>query len=93
MFLINISYIEITEESEALLPAHVEYLQRYYDNGIFVLSGSKIPRTGGVIIANGTDKEILTKVMQDDPFYALDNVEYELIEFEAKRVQLENFIG
>jgi uncharacterized protein YciI len=51
MFLINISYTEITEESEALLPAHIEYLQQYYDNGTFVLSGSKVPRTGGVIIA------------------------------------------
>lgn len=93
MFLINITYTEITEESEALLPAHVKYLERYYDNGTFVLSGGKVPRTGGVIMANGTDKKTLTKVMQEDPFYPLDNVQYELIQFEAKRVQLKNFIG
>lgn len=82
MFVIDLEYIKNFEEIDALRPKHRELLQKYYDLGILLASGPKNPRTGGVIIALGA-REIIEKMIQEDPFYINQCAEYKITEFEA----------
>ena len=51
LFVVVLTYIRPLEEVDAAGPAHVAWLRRGYDRGVFLVSGRRVPRTGGVIIA------------------------------------------
>ncbi len=63
-----------------MLPEHIEFLQKHYDLGHFVLSGRKTPRTGGVIRATVSGRQTLNDILQQDPFYRENIAKYEVIE-------------
>ena len=60
---------------------HVDFLDKYYLLGKFICSGRKNPRTGGIILVNEKDKEMVFDIMKEDPFYKNEIAEYEFIEF------------
>ena len=43
MFLFNLTYVKPLEEIEALLPAHIAFLDEFYARGTFLCSGRKAP--------------------------------------------------
>lgn len=57
------------------------FLEKNYKNKNFIMSGRKIPRTGGIIISTINDREQLLKVIAEDPFNINKLADYELIEF------------
>ena len=59
MFLIDVRYVAPLEDVDKALEGHVAFLKENYAKGIFVLSGRKIPRTGGVILARNVSREEL----------------------------------
>jgi len=68
LFIIDIEYIKPIEVIEALIKDHMAWLDRGYADGIFLASGRKDPRTGGIIIATGAKREDIEKRASDDPF-------------------------
>ena len=60
---------------------HVKFLQVYYKKNIFVTSGRKVPRTGGIILALGKSKAEIEKIMSEDPFVIHHLAEYTVTEF------------
>jgi uncharacterized protein YciI len=85
MFIINLHYIVPLEELDAHMAAHVKYLKKYYAADVFLMSGRKVPRTGGVIIAQADSKEILEKIIAEDPFFQHKLAEFTIIEFLASQ--------
>lgn len=81
MFVVSLSYKVALSEIDRLMPAHVIYLEACYANGVFIASGRKEPRTGGVILAQAASLEILNKVLEKDPFHIADVANYEVTEF------------
>jgi uncharacterized protein YciI len=81
MFIINLHYIVPLEELDAHMAAHVKYLKKYYAADVFLMSGRKVPRTGGVIIAQADSKEILEKIIAEDPFFQHKLAEFTITEF------------
>ncbi len=81
-----LTYVKPLEEIDNALPAHIEWLNKNYDNGVFIASGRRIPRNGGVILAKGTTLEAITKIMQQDPFYKAGLATHEIFPFEASKV-------
>ena len=81
MFIISLSYIKEIEVVESHLKGHVDYLKEQYAKGIFIASGRKVPRTGGVILSNVKDKEELMDILKEDPFYKNEVAKYDIIEF------------
>jgi uncharacterized protein YciI len=77
-----LTYVRPLEEIDAQLPAHVEWLKRGYADGVFLASGRRIPRTGGVILARGESREAIEARLREDPFQRLGLAEVELIPFE-----------
>ena len=49
MYVINLSYHRPMEEVEALTPAHIDWVKRYFEAGVFLAAGRKDPRNGGMI--------------------------------------------
>ena len=81
MFIISLTYKVQLEKVEQYLDGHRAFLKKYYDNGFFVMSGAKVPRKGGVIIASVSNKTILESLLQEDPFSINGISDYEIIEF------------
>ncbi|AIL66050.1 YCII-related domain protein [Rickettsiales bacterium Ac37b] len=85
MFIINLTYIKPLEVIDQLFEAHKEFLEQYYNSGQFLISGAKNPRIGGIIIAIGSNKKELEKIIQQDPFIKEKAATYEVIEFIPRR--------
>jgi uncharacterized protein YciI len=81
MFIIMLNYKKPLDIVEQYLAAHRAYLDEGYKKDFFVASGPKNPRTGGIIISQLKDREQLEKILQHDPFYTNNIIDYEIIEF------------
>jgi uncharacterized protein YciI len=77
MFVVSLNYKVPLTEIDRLQAAHIEWLKACYAEGVFVASGPKKPRTGGIIIAQ-CPRETL------DPFAKAGAAEYEVTEFLAR---------
>lgn len=81
MHLILLKYTKSIEEIEKYIEAHVTFLNENYKNNKFVFSGRKVPRTGGVILANNCTGDEILEIIKTDPFYINKAADYEIIEF------------
>ncbi len=86
MFIININYIAPLDKIDARMKEHMVFLNACYQEGLFIASGRKIPRTGGIILSKGTSKEAVEGLMKNDPFVAHGLAEIEVIEFRTSQV-------
>lgn len=85
MFIINLNYIVPLEELDKQMEAHIKYLKKYYAADVFIMSGRKVPRTGGIIIAQADSVEIVEKIIAEDPFHQHRLAEFEITEFLASQ--------
>ncbi|MDG3085338.1 YciI family protein [Vibrio hannami] len=89
MFIVSLTYVSKIEEIEKYLSAHVMYLDKHYESGVFLASGRKVPRTGGVILAKSDTPESLEAILKEDPFYINKLAEYDITEFLPTKVSQE----
>ncbi|NVO56942.1 GTP cyclohydrolase [Rhodobacteraceae bacterium B1Z28] len=85
VFVVDLNYVVTLPEIDAHIPGHVEFLDQCYEAGLFLASGAKIPRTGGVIIASAPSRESLEAHLAQDPFHINGVAEYKITEFQAKK--------
>lgn len=81
MFIIQLQYMASLEMIDKLLDEHKSFLEKYYAAGIFLLSGRKQPRTGGVILASAENRERIEKIIAEDPFNKHELADYTITEF------------
>lgn len=81
MFIVTLTYIRPVEEIDAHMEAHVAWLRRHYDSGLFVASGRQVPRVGGVILARSGDRAALEAVLAQDPFAQHKLARLDIVEF------------
>lgn len=80
MFIVSLSYIAPLEEIDAQLDQHVQWLKQCYSDGLFLASGRKEPRTGGIILARGA-RQTLQQRLAQDPFALAGLARYDITEF------------
>jgi uncharacterized protein YciI len=85
MFVIELVYKAALAEIDAHMPAHVTFLKKYYATGNFLVSGRKIPRDGGIILAVGKTRRQIEQIIEEDPFHARGLAEFRIIEFRASQ--------
>jgi uncharacterized protein YciI len=85
MFIINLHYIASLEKIDAHMKEHMVFLNACYREGLFIVSGRKIPRTGGIILAKGSSSDALKALMRNDPFVVHGLAEFDVIEFQASQ--------
>ena len=85
MFVIELVYKADLREIDAHMGAHVRFLKKYYSAGNFLVSGRKIPRDGGIILAVGKSREEIETIMREDPFCAHGLADFRISEFRASQ--------
>lgn len=85
MFVIELTYKADLTEIDKHMNAHVRFLKKYYASGNFLISGRKIPRDGGIILAVGKSRQHIEAVIEEDPFYARGLADFRIIEFRASQ--------
>lgn len=82
MFVVLLNYMKPIEEVERVTVPHRAFLDELYANGVLLISGPGVPRTGGVLVARGgRSKDELMEILKGDPFYTEGIAEYTIIEF------------
>ncbi|MDB5138716.1 MAG: YCII-related domain protein [Mucilaginibacter sp.] len=81
MFIIDLNYIVPLEELDEHMADHVKYLRKYYKKNIFVASGRKVPRSGGIILALADSKEAVEQIIKEDPFYKHNLAQFSITHF------------
>jgi uncharacterized protein YciI len=85
MFVLELTYTAPVERVDALLQDHVAWLDTQYAAGVFIASGRKNPRDGGVILAVGDDRERIERIVARDPFTVEGVCAYRITEFIATK--------
>jgi uncharacterized protein YciI len=85
MFVIELVYKVDLKKIDAHMTAHVRFLKKYYASGNFLVSGRKIPRDGGIILAVGGSREEIAAIVKEDPFHAHGLADFRIIEFRASQ--------
>jgi uncharacterized protein YciI len=85
MFVIELIYKADLKEIDAHMRAHMAFLKKHYAGGKFLVSGRKIPRDGGIILALGETREELEAIMREDPFCKHGLADFRVIEFRASQ--------
>jgi uncharacterized protein YciI len=85
MFIIELTYTADLADIDAHMRAHMRFLKTHYDAGTFLLSGRKIPRDGGIILATGPSREAIEAIARQDPFVANGLADVRIIEFRASQ--------
>src|SRR5690349_13736247 len=85
MFVIELMYKSDLSEIDAHMAAHVRFLKKYYASGNYLVSGRKIPRDGGIILAVGKSRGEIEAIVKEDPFYQQGLAEFRIVEFRASQ--------
>jgi len=85
MFVVSLNYKVPLEQVDAHIEDHIAWLKQAYAKGMFLASGRKIPRDGGVILAKG-DRAALEDELTRDPFHQHDLADYHITEFDPVMV-------
>ena len=85
MFIIELTYTAGLKEIDARMSEHMRWLRKHYSAGRFVMSGRKIPRDGGIIIATGGTREEMETLARQDPFVRHGLAGVRVIEFRASQ--------
>jgi uncharacterized protein YciI len=85
MFVLELTYTGSLNRVDELLD-DMAWLKSHYETGVFIASGRKEPRDGGVILAVGNDKAAIETPVTTDPFSVAGICEYRITRFLATTV-------
>jgi uncharacterized protein YciI len=85
MFVIELMYTAGLDAIDAHMAAHVTFLNKYYAAGTFLVSGRKVPRDGGIILAVGDSRQRIEEIVAEDPFVVHRLADVRVIEFRASQ--------
>jgi uncharacterized protein YciI len=85
MFVIELVYKVPLAEIDAHMKAHVAFLDKYYKAGNFLVSGRKVPRDGGIILARADSREEIERIVREDPFASRGLADFRIVEFRASQ--------
>ena len=85
MFVVELIYKAPLTDIDAHMKAHVAFLNKYYAAGKFLISGRKVPRDGGIIIAVADSRDEIEAIVRQDPFCARGLADVRITEFRASQ--------
>ena len=86
LFVVELLYKVPLAQIDSQMRAHVTFLNKYYAAGNFLVSGRKIPRDGGIIIATAKDRSAIETIMREDPFCARGLADVRIVEFRVSQL-------
>lgn len=86
MFVMELTYTAPQERVDELIADHMTWLKAQYEAGLFLASGRKEPRDGGVILAAGDNRAMIEELAASDPFSLAGVCDYRITQFWATTV-------
>ncbi|WBQ04911.1 YciI family protein [Kribbella sp. CA-293567] len=86
MFVLELTYTAPLDRVDEHMADHLSWVKAQYDAGVFLASGRKEPRDGGVIIALGNDRPAMETLLAGDPFVVAGVCDYRVTQFFATTV-------
>jgi uncharacterized protein YciI len=95
MFVVLLRFSNNRSQASRFLEGHKRWLDRGFDDGVFLLAGSIQPHQGGGLLAHHTTRQELLARVNEDPFVAEDVVTAEIVEIAPSRMdqQLQSLLG
>ncbi len=87
MFIVLLKFAENKDKVGDFLEGHKAWLQRGFDEGVFLLAGSLQPGLGGAVLADTVSRPDLETRVKDDPFVAEKVVTAEILEFAPAKAE------
>jgi len=85
MFVVLLKFSTNKSQAGQFMDAHTEWIQRGFDDGVFLVVGSLQPNLGGGIVAHNTSLPDLQARVNADPFVAHDVASPEILEITPSR--------
>jgi uncharacterized protein YciI len=85
VFIIELDYKADLGAIDGAMRSHMAFVRKHYAAGTFVVSGRKIPRDGGVILAVGKTREEIEAIAKQDPFVERGLAEFRIVEFRVSQ--------
>lgn len=85
MFIILLEFSQNKGQAGQFMEGHKQWLERGFDDGVFLMAGSLQPKLGGGILAHDVSLEALQQRVNDDPFVSEDIVSAKIIEITPSR--------
>ncbi|MCE4059640.1 YciI family protein [Pandoraea sputorum] len=83
MYIVELTYIQPLNAIDAQLQAHRAFLSTQYERGIFIASGPKEPRNGGIVLVSGkVSRGELDALIEQDPFRIHGLADYRVTVFD-----------
>jgi uncharacterized protein YciI len=86
MFVVLLRFDEHRAKARELMDAHNAWIQRGFDDRVFLLTGSLRPDLGGVIFAIAATRFEIEERVSGDPFVCERVVSAEIVEIAPSRV-------
>lgn len=80
MFIVLLKFSDNKGNAGQFMEGHKEWIERGFDDGVFLLTGSLQPNLGGGIVAHNTSLSDLQSRVNTDPFVAEKVVKAEILE-------------
>lgn len=85
MFVILLKFSDNRGNAGQFIEGHKKWIERGFDDGVFLLVGSLQSKSGGAILAHKTTLSELEARARDDPFVAENVVSPEILEIAPSR--------
>ena len=85
MFVVLLRFSANKGHAGRFLQGHKDWIQRGFDDGVFLLTGNLQPNLGGGIVAHNTSLPDLRSRVNGDPFVAENVVSAEILEITPSR--------
>lgn len=85
MFVVLLKFSANRGQAGRHMEGHRAWIQRGFDEGVFLLAGSLRPEQGGAIVAHNTSLPDLRSRVEEDPFVVDDVVSAEILEVAPSR--------
>ncbi|WP_425406930.1 YciI family protein [Hwanghaeella sp.] len=85
MFVILLKFGAGKARAGEFMDGHKAWIQKGFDDGVFLLVGSLTPNMGGGLLASGESRADIEARVGQDPFVAEGIVEAEILEIDPAR--------
>lgn len=80
MFVIVLKFSDNKDRAGQFMAGHKDWIQRGFDEGVFLLAGGLQPSLGGAIVAHDTSLADLQSRVKEDPFVAENIVRADILD-------------
>ncbi|CUK03146.1 YciI-like protein [Ruegeria denitrificans] len=86
LFVVDIEYTVPMDKVAAVIDPHMDFVRASYEAGRFLMSGPKVPRTGGLIVMTADSREDAESYLEQDPFAQEKVAKFRVTEFRASNL-------